>query len=399
MTRQQNNLLFVLMLSHLLLLSAVAVQAKEVLSDNSELTTHNSELVELFRIRIDNVPAGEITVSKDKGTSWEKIGSVLKYCEKVQPNAYTASKWVEPVHVAATSVNAIHITTDYNPETDRGTVFSLLPKEVNVGGTSYLSPQASISTDMAGGSGIFGGGYAPLVGNPVWVERWGVKWQATNGYVPEKGDRITIIVQIFADQPTQLVFENREQGLIWLQFPDGSRQVIGYVVRPVHGVGRFTGGYYAEVGRIRANHAGVIDISCSPLESIGGFQIVPLGHAYSPEMKNAWKMTQWMIVAPLSPDESWEGVAPLFYQYLRPDYRADDAFSDNWRERLLSRFLVEVKHDDGLWSACPTFTISQDMSLPLPEWANTALDDVTAIRILFPVYANDDVKSAEIQEK
>jgi hypothetical protein len=349
----------------------------------------NSQLIELFRLRLVNEQGGEISASTDAGLTWQKAGRVLKPAEKVEPGGFTASKWVQPVRVAATAVNAIHFTTDYSPETDRASVFSIIPKGIVDTGGSFYAPSASIITDIPAGTGIFGGGLAPLVGNRLWLERNGDLYAAEKGYVPAAGDILTITVEAFAVQPSQLVFENREKGLIWLQFPDGSRRFIGRVLRPAHGVGRFTGTKFAAAGRIRANHPGVIDVSCSPLGAIAGFQIIPETHAHSPEMSRALTMTQWMIVRPLSPDEGWEGVAPLFYQYIRPDYRPDDLYDPGWKERLLSRFLVEVRINDGLWGPCPSFSLDPDLSKPLPEWANTALQDITAIRILFPSSHHD----------
>jgi len=351
---------------------------------NEESSTQGLNPREIFRLRFSNEEGGEISVSKDGGLTWEKLGAVLHPCEKVEPRGFTAAKWVEPVKVAASAVNAIHITTDYDPQIDRATVFSILPREVFVPG-SFLVPEASIITDLSAGEKIFGGGLAPLVGNRLWVEREGQVFLAQKGYLPARGDRLTIVVERFPQQPTQLVFQNRQGGLIWLQFLDGSRSVIGRVLRPVRGVGRFVGTRYAAAGRIRANHPGVIDISCSPLGAIGGFQIIPEGHSRSPEMKAALTMTQWMIVAPLSPDEHWEGAAPLFSQFLRPDYRPDDLYAPDWQERLLSRFLVEVRRDSDIWGPCPAFSLEPDLSLPLPDWANSALADVSEIRLFFPV--------------
>jgi hypothetical protein len=342
--------------------------------------------MELCRLRFDNSRSGDISVSKDGGQSWEKIGAVLKPSEKVEPKGFTASKWMAPVHVTATAVNAIHITTDYDPNTDKGGVFSIIPKSVETGGISFLSPSASIYTDFPAGTGIFGGGLAPFVGNALLVERAGKTFEPEKGYVPAKGDLITIIVTRFAEQPTQIVFENHVGGLIYFQFPDGSRRAIGYVVRPVHGVGRFVGGRYAALGRIRANHPGVVDVSCSPMGEIGGFQIIPLHHAHSPEMGKALTMTQWMVVAPLPPRDHWEGMPPLFYQYIRPDYRPDDIYAADWQEKLLSRFLVEVRKNDGPWGPCPALSLNPNLDLPLPEGANRALEDVSGVRILFPIW-------------
>jgi hypothetical protein len=343
-----------------------------------------SQMEEMFRLKIVNQKGGEISVSKDRGVTWLKIGTVLHPCQRVEPKGYTASKWITPVRVAATAVNAIHITTDYDPQTDRGVVISLVPKQVIVG-NSFSSPQASITTDFAAGTGIFGGGYAPFVGNRVWVERNGTTAPAEKGYVPELGDALIIPVERYVQQPSQLIFENHEGGQIWLQFPDGSRQVIGRVLRPVHGVGRFSGTQYADLGRIRADHAGVIDISCGPLGAVAGFQIIPEKHAHDPEMKLALTRTQWMIVAPTNPGEAWEGVAPLFYQYIRPNYRPDDLYAPDWRERLLGRFLAEVQLNNGPWCPIPAFNLNPYLQGDLPAWADSALAEVTAVRILFPL--------------
>jgi hypothetical protein len=339
---------------------------------------------ELFRLKIVNQKGGEIAVSNDLGATWQKIGDVLVPCQKTNPQGYTASKWVIPGRVAATSVNAIHITTNYNVADDRGVIFSIVPKQVFTPG-SYQSPQSSIITNLPAGTGIFGGGYAPFVGNRLWLEMCGVMSPVEKGFVPAAGDVLMIPVERYVQQPSQLVFENREQGQIWLQFPNNSRQVIGRVIRPVHGVGRFTGTQYADLGRIRANHAGVIDVSCGPLGVVAGFQIIPEKHAHDPEMKLALTKTQWMIVAPLNPESAWEGIAPLFYQYLRPNYRPDDLYAQDWRERLLGRFLVEVQLNNGPWGPVPAFNLNATLTGDLPAWADSALADVTAIRILFPL--------------
>jgi hypothetical protein len=120
----------------------------------------------------------------------------------------------------------------------------------------------------------------------------------------------------------------------------------------------------------------------------GGIQIVPREHANTdPVLRTmAWTRTQWMVVGPVcATDPSWEGVAPLFYQFIRPDYRPDDLYAADWETRLLDRFLVETKTATGEWGPPPTFSLDPDMSKPLAPFADTALKDVAAIRILFPL--------------
>lgn len=344
---------------------------------------------EVLRLRVVNERNGAITVSRDGGATWRRLGRVLQYTTNVNASAYTASKWVPSGRVAASAVNAIHITVGYNDEEDRGIVFSLLPREFLTAPENYasfLSPDSSIYTDIPAGRAIFGGGEAPLVGSPVYLaEGGGALTALPEGYLPRRGDSLVIVVLRRLRYPTQAVFENWVGGSVFLEYADQRRELLGWVVRPVGGIGRFAGSLYAGIGRIRANHAGVIDISTSPIGRLGAFQIVPVGHALSPEMAGAWTMTQWMIVGPSAGDSPlWEGLMPLFYGHLRPDYLPEDLYAPDWEERLLARFLVEVDLGEG-WRPMPGLLLAPDPSVPLPEFANTALSASRRMRILFPL--------------
>jgi hypothetical protein len=205
------------------------------------------------------------------------------------------------------------------------------------------------------------------------------------GYVPQQGDEIMIVVLNPEPYPISIEFENREGGAISMRYADGTRELLGYVVRPVRGVGRFEGVLYAGIGRIRANHAGVVDISTSPVGSLGAFQIIPAGHSLSPEMHLAWERTQWMIVGPLRESSAlWDGLMPVFYQHIRPDYLPGDLHAEDWESRLLARFLVDVETGDG-WRPMPVRRLAPDSSVPLPDWADSALEEVVRVRILFPI--------------
>ena len=344
---------------------------------------------EILRLRIVNDYGGEISASSDRGQSWQMLGRVLRYTTQVNSKGYTASKWVPAGRVAATAVNAIHVNVGLNTQEDRGIIFSILPRQFLSPPREYrsfLSPDSSIYTDIPAGEGIFGGGYAPFVGNPLYLQASGGDLvPVAAGYVPRQGDEIVIVVLQPEPFPLSVEFENREGGAIRLRYADGSQRQLGYVVRPVRGVGRFEGALYAGIGRIRANHAGVIDVSTSPVGELGAFQIIPFGHSISPEMNLAWERTQWMIVGPIE-DASplWEGLMPLFYQHIRPDYLAGDLAAQDWESRLLARFLVDVETSDG-WRPMLVRRLAPLSTAPLPDWADQALDEVTKVRILFPV--------------
>lgn len=342
----------------------------------------------LYRIRIANVTNGSIEVSNEAGKRWYQVGRVLYPTQKVNKDGYAASRWVKNGEIAATAVNAIHVKTGYDEVNNKGVIFSILPKDQlrpPRDYRSYLSPDSSIYTDIAAGEKIFGGGFAPFVGNKVFFSRQtSYLYPITSDYQPSLGDVYTIVVKRPLDYPKEIVFENTFGGRITIRYFGNREKVIGTVLRPVQGVGRFEGTLYASTGRIRANHAGVIDISTSPLGQIGGFQIVPAEHGS--DLKYVRELTQWMVIGPpLVGEGSLEGVAPFFRYFLQPDFRADDILDeDNWEQRLLSRFLVEVKlKGEDNWRAMPSLAL--DRNKELPKWAASALDKVSYFRILFPI--------------
>ena len=343
-------------------------------------------MTEMYRILIPNMAGGSITVSEDKGTTWKTIGHVLIPCQKVNDQGYTASKWVNDGDVAAVAVNAIHIKTDYNQTDERGIIFNITPKEY-FDPIAKTSPEASVFTDIKCGEGIFGGGYSPFVGSRVMIlNSSGQYEEIQTGYVPKLNEVFFIKVERPTRYPKEIVFENRFGGLIQVKYIDGEKRYIGQVLRPIEGVGRFLGSEYADVGRIRANHAGVICIATSPLGRIGGFQIIPSGHGMSKEMITARTLTQWMVIGPVSAlDASFEGVPPFFKYFLQPRYSEDDIEKPDWEKRLRERFLVEVKYkDQDNWSPMPVYFM--DLDKPLPKWANTAMENVSHVRIMFPIY-------------
>lgn len=350
---------------------------------------NNPEFVEIYRLRIENKAEGKIEVSQDSGKSWTPLGKVIRACERVANEGFTASKWAISGRVCATSVNAIHIKTDNESVKGRGIVFSLVPAEqlsTFKYGAAATNPNAAIYTDIPGGTGLFGQ-WTPFINGRVLVERGGGTAQPlAKDYQPRTGDVLTLPVERVKKLPQWIEFENRFGGLIRLHYSEPEEtKIIGEVLRPVLGVGRFEGSLFAEVGRIRANHPGVIDISTSPYREVGGFQIVPANHAMSPETTYVRQFTQWMVVGPLkATDPSWEGTAPLFSYYIQPHYDPGDLYSENWLERLLNRFRVEVRMNNGEWRTMPAISLGIDPKQALPEKAFTALREMTHLRIVFP---------------
>ncbi len=345
---------------------------------------------EIYRIKVWNQKGGSVEVSADRGKTWQRLGKVLLPTNRTNDNSFAAARWVADGQVAATSVNAIHLRTSAEAD-GTATIFSLLPREFYSpprGYRSYFSADASIYTDLPAGTGIFGGEYAPFVGNKVMVSRTGyVYQQIPPGYIPWPNDRIYLIVEIPAAYPKEIAFENRKGGRVVVKYFSGVTKEVGSVVFPVRGIGRFEGSKYASAGRIRANHPGVLDVSTSPPGSLGGFQIIPAYHAAN--IKYAYGTPQWLVVGPVSGEASLEGTAPLFRSFIKPDYLADDILKDNWEERLLDHFLVDVKLKDdpsGKWRPMPVCEFAPYyLSGGVPKKLNNILSNVSEIRILFPI--------------
>jgi hypothetical protein len=304
-----------------------------------------------------------------------ELGTVRALPAKTNWPAYTASKWGIPQAVCATAVNAIHILVEV--EKDRGRVFSIVPTVT----VAPAAPQgAFFSIDSPAGTGIFGG-FAPLTGSKVFIEeKNGVRRSITpliGESLPIKEGEALLIESPLPDRAeTWMVdIENRPGGRVVAWTQEGPK-VAARVIRPVGGVGRFGGTEFQQVGRIRASHTGVIDVATAPRGQVGGIQIMPLMHALtSSEMANAWKLTQWMIVAPLPGKGPLEGTPPLFEGTLLPGSQLDDKLSDVW-STYGRKPLVLGRFDGGPWKALP----------PVSGKVDDALRSLTHLRIYYPFW-------------
>jgi hypothetical protein len=171
------------------------------------------------------------------------------------------------------------------------------------------------------------------------------------------------------------------------------RKHVADVIQRVSGTGRFVGSEYADVGRIRATHPGVICFSTSPKVGYttnsnqrGAFQFVPANHAkylnYNLQQNSIIGRAQWGIVAHIGADRSllndsryiingrisydpiWEAVSPLFGQYIKPKHIPGD---------LTNSTFFQVSSDFGsTWSHCPAILGVTDPSTgsPVNNWTN-----------------------------
>lgn len=319
------------------------------------------EVIEVYAIQVQNERGGEVRVKEAGEKDFRLLGHVLLPAKVASQHMYKAASYAKPGRVVATAVNAIHIGL---PDSSKavGSLFSILPREFYTPPkdyNSYLNRASAIITDIRAGYGIFGGGYAPFVGSRVTV-----------GSPPHPiqeislGELLTIHVAVPKPFPTRIEFENKFGGRVTLFVPGRSPEVIAEVLRPVQGVGRFLGTLYTAKGRVRANHAGVIDISTSPIGEIGGFQIIPSVHAMGEDILNARLLTQWLVVGPPSVfGEPLEGTYPLFRGTLHPDYTPSDLSAPQATKRLLLRNFVQARMDNGPWQPLPQLTGRNDRAL------------------------------------
>ncbi|PIE54121.1 MAG: hypothetical protein CSA35_07560 [Dethiosulfovibrio peptidovorans] len=320
-----------------------------------------------WTIEIPVQEGAQVTAHMDGRTI--PLGTVESIPTSSRHPSYTASAWGTPGHCCASAVNALHFLVSV--ENKKGRTISVIPSDT-------IAPAATPGTAVVirgkGGLGLFGT-WAPPVGTPVMI-------RSLNGFqeilgpsrLPVRGDTMVLAVNV-PSPPIMVDIENRPSGQVTLWTARGPR-IIAHVVRPVRGTGRFGGTLYQSVGRMRANHPGVIDISTSRYGHIGGFQIVPLQHGKSPEMASMWSMTQWMILAPES-DTPLAGHWPLFSEAMIPgptQPQDESARGLSLWARYGRRSLVLCRMDSGPWQWLPQVEGRNDLGL----------QSITHLRIYFP---------------
>lgn len=293
------------------------------------------------------------------------LGKVASLPTSSRWPGYTASKWAPPGSVAASAVNAVHLTLSV--EKEKGRTVSILPRHTVA---PAAGEQSFIALDSPAGTGFFGG-WAPPVATPVLVRRNdGALVPLEERGLPREGD--TLIFEVSESESPYLIdIENRPGGRVLGWYESGPR-LLARVIRPLKGVGRFGGTEFQNIGRIRANHSGVIDVSTTPRGVVGGFQILPFLHSKSQEMSSAWQLTQWLIIA--SPtDRPLPGTAPLFSSNLVPGSQMTDVLWDMW-STYGRKPLVLCRRGGGAWQRLPEASGRND----------SALGDLTHLRIYSP---------------
>ena len=321
--------------------------------------------VEIFRLEIPARVGAEVRAVRPDGSA-AVLGKVTLVPTGTKYPGYTASAWAQPGTVAATAVNALHMTVAV--EKEHGRIVSILPSETiapAAGGT------ASFIVDCPAGTGLFGG-WAPPVGSQVRVRRAdGSLRYLSAAKMPQPDETLVISVGEDREWPYMFDFENRVGGAVTAYYTH-RREVIARVEHPVTGSGRFSGGKFQRRSALRANHCGVICVSTSNWGDIGGFQIIPYEHAFSKEMKHAWDSPQWMIVRSAD-GEKLTGRSPLFSGCLVPGTQAREKLWNFW-STYGRKSLLLCRYGGGDWRRFD----------PAAGKDDRAFEDVTHIRVYVP---------------
>ncbi|MDR3320927.1 MAG: hypothetical protein LBS93_00645 [Synergistaceae bacterium] len=328
------NLLLLTAIFFILLAQGSPVEASVYLDEDPERM--------LFVIHIPMTIGDLAQVLFPDGTSLE-MGKVFATPTKSRYPGFTASKYGTGAQIIASAVNAHHIQVSV--ENGEGRTLSLIPSQTFVAasglGTSFV-------VDGIGGTGLWGR-YAPFVGSPVYiVNQVGIPVLFNNVSLLKFATAIEIRVYKPKDEAEYLEVENVEGGRAWYHDTRGDHQ-FAIVESPVSGTGRFEGTLYQSLGRVRANHPGVICVSTTDRYDIGGFQIVPLSHTYSKEMQKTRRMSQYIVLRGID-FEDLTGQPPFYRSYIRPGDAEDMEYhggtvrckmNGEWRDMPLVSGLTE----------------------------------------------------------
>jgi hypothetical protein len=301
----------------------------------------NPELL-MFTIHIPMTPGEQAQVIFPDGLRLD-MGKVRATPSKSRYPGFTASKYGLGGQVIATAANAHHIQVSV--ENGEGRTISIIPAGTFVAASGL---DTSFVIEGVGGAGLWGK-YAPYVSSPVYiVNPAGVPVLFNNINLFKFASALEIRVYRPASAIDYIEIENKPGGLAWHHDSNGDHQ-FAVVESGVGGTGRFEGTLYQGLGKVRANHPGVICVSTTERGDIGGFQIVPLSHTYSKEMQKTRGMSQYIVLRGLD-FEDLTGQAPFFRGHIRPGDADDEDYNTGvvkcriggeWRDMPLVPGLTE----------------------------------------------------------
>ena len=321
-----------------------------------------------FEIHIPCKTGTSVYAVFENGNTYN-LGTVIKIPKTSRYPSYTASAWGTPGTVCASAVNAIHILQSV--KNNQGRTISIVPRET-IAPAAGTNAAFVISTKA--GYGPFGL-FSPFVGSEVFVKDITGKIKKLDEKTKFRNTDLVIIsvkARHTDNFPYMAEIENKPGGRVTIWDKNGYR-VIARTIKPVLGTGRFAGTKFQTTSRLRANHCGVIDYSTTPSGETGGFQIVPWEHSLtSKEMQNLWNLTQWMVIAPVPPENKLKATFPLFKGALVPSGTGDEK-TENRYFTYGRKSLLLVRYKGGAWSKIDNISGRKDY----------ALKNITHLRIYF----------------
>lgn len=400
-------------LSIITIFASFGVQAKPP----EELKMFDIPTARMFMILINNVENGKIEAIRAGKT--EYVGDVVVPAK----NAERSSDLLWAYHycrgqngkygcVVGTAVDTIDIRCGpdrmydpLKPHNWLASILSIVPFTKEEEATAK-----DIVVSCPGGSDIFNK-WSPYVGSSVYAmdnDEWipiSQYFSSPTRLAPKK-----ILIDVRA--PTQwypyIEFENwvagdtikgetmTTDGGVWVKQSDGERKQIAKVVQRVESTGMFPGSEYAEVGQVRMNTPGMIEISTNRWRGkiddptlLGGFEIIAENDAkfMHNDIGMSWFIggdKPYMIIAPMdaiSADLTNKdytndkglvmsptiGLPPFFSGFIRPHFEFDN-FETSYR--------VFISEDFGrTWRAVPEINgvPGEGETSPLKHWTNIRL--------------------------
>lgn len=380
-----------------LLLSVTAtLKAFDIKADvPPEAKRFDVSTIRLFSVLIDNSAGGKITIYTDGGS--REIGEVVTPATQATraSDGFWASHYVCAQNgtkgaIVASAVNAIHMRCGPKRQYDPAKPTNWNASELSIIPFTEEGGTGDIVVSNPGGYGIFNE-WSPYVGNPVYALDRG-SWVPLDSYFTDPTrippQFLFIDVRRPRDNVRYIEFENwskgdvvngvqmEDYGGIYVMDETEKRYQIGRVLQRATQTGRFIGSEYADIGRVRATHPGVLELSTTRWrgktddENLrGGVQIVPANHAkyLHYNLGQSWFIGggAWMIVGPVNSTQEdlknpsytedgkllidpIEGLPPIFSGYIRP------YFDENNYE---SSFRFFVSEDFGrTWRTPPEIT-------------------------------------------
>ena len=339
-----------------------------------------AEKREIFSLEFPVSVGGVVSAVRPDGEVFE-LGKVLSVPSRSKYPAFTASGWAGDCTVAATAVNAVHITVSVKD--GKGRIISVLPSETIA---PAADTEAAFVVDCPAGRGVFGA-WAPIASNDVRVRRADGSMRVISAdALPREGETMVIKVCEDSDAPYMIDIENKVGGRV-MMYRKLSRKTFATVEQPVSGTGRFQGSMYQRRSAVRANHHGVLCVSTSETGEIGGFQIIPYEHSFSPEMLSAWGSPQWMIVKSLD-GEPMTARFPLFSGVFTPGGAPREKLWDFWSSFGRRSLVLCRMNGSKKWQRIDE-AVGKD---------NTALEGITHLRIYTP-FTSEPLSKAFLPKK